>query len=50
MRKQIDLARDGGHVTVGIGGEIYPPGIKGRLEIDERDVVWPLVYRRRVLE
>ena len=50
MRQKVKLARDGGHVAEGVGGKIDPPGIKGWHEIKERDVAWPLIDRRRVLE
>ena len=50
MAQKVDLARNGSHVAERIGGEIHSPGVEGRLEINERDVVRPLVHRRRVLE
>ena len=50
MRQEIELAGYRGHVAIGVGGEIDPPGIKRRLEIHKRNIARPLIDRRRVLE
>ena len=50
MNQKVHLPRDGGHVAIRVGGEIYPPGIERRLKIEERNVAWPMVDRCRILE